>query len=256
MSQENICKKSGKKGGACIQRLLNTAFSEVGYLEKASNANLDSKTANPGKNNYTKYARDMSRYHKGIYANGYAWCDTFVDWCFVKAYGHEKAIRLIYGWSAYTPTSAQYFKNNGRWRTDALPGDVVFFKDKYGTICHTGIVYDTDERYIYTIEGNTSCQSGVVANGGGVAKKIYKKDYGRIAGYARPDYSIVEEQNSIKEEKRMYNKISDCPLWAQDYVKTAFDKGYIKGNSSGNLDLDDTKIWCLVVMLRIAGIMA
>ena len=35
------------------------ALAEVGYLEKASNAQLDDKTANAGKKNFTKYARNM-----------------------------------------------------------------------------------------------------------------------------------------------------------------------------------------------------
>lgn len=39
-------------------KLIKTAEAEVGYLEKATNAQLDSKTANAGYNNYTKYARD------------------------------------------------------------------------------------------------------------------------------------------------------------------------------------------------------
>ena len=33
---------------------------QVGYLEKRSNANLDSKTANAGYGNYTKYSRDVN----------------------------------------------------------------------------------------------------------------------------------------------------------------------------------------------------
>ena len=210
-----------------------------------------SKTANAGRNNYTKYAKEMSVYHSGIYANGYAWCDTFVDWCMVKAYG-DKALKLIHGWSAYTPTSASYYKSHGQWHTSPKVGDIIFFKDGYGTICHTGIVYDVDSRYVYTVEGNTSYASGVVANGGAVAKKRYLISYNAIAGYGRPDYSIVE----IKEENKMYNKISDCPAWAQPYVKTAVDKGYIRGTGDGNLNLDDTKIWCITVMLRIAGIMS
>ena len=74
-----------------IQKLLNIALNEVGYLEKASNSQLDDKTANAGTGNFTKYARDMSKYHAGIYANGYAWCDTFVDWCFVQAFGVQTA---------------------------------------------------------------------------------------------------------------------------------------------------------------------
>ena len=40
-------------------KVVNIALNEVGYLEKASNSNLDSKTANAGSKNYTKYARDL-----------------------------------------------------------------------------------------------------------------------------------------------------------------------------------------------------
>ena len=35
------------------------ALAEVGYLGKASNEQLGDKTANAGKKNFTKYARDM-----------------------------------------------------------------------------------------------------------------------------------------------------------------------------------------------------
>ena len=238
-----------------MQRLIDIALSEVGYLEKATNKELYSKTANPGRNNYTKYAAEMSPYSPGIYANGYAWCDTFVDWCFVKAYG-SRAKELIYGWSAYTPTSASYYKQHRRWHTAPKIGDQIFFKDASGTICHTGIVYDLDDFYVYTVEGNTSYQTGVVANGGAVAKKMYKRDYDRIAGYGRPDYSKVAVKEEVKEEYTMYNTLEQCPVWAKDYVSKALSNGYIKGDEKGNLNLDDTKIWCLAVMMRIAGIAA
>lgn len=42
-----------------INDVINVAKGEIGYLEKASNSNLDSKTANAGQNNYTKYWRDV-----------------------------------------------------------------------------------------------------------------------------------------------------------------------------------------------------
>ena len=40
-------------------KLVVLADADVGYLEKASNAQLDDKTANAGRNNYTKFARDL-----------------------------------------------------------------------------------------------------------------------------------------------------------------------------------------------------
>ena len=40
---------------ASIDKMLAVAYEEVGYLEKDSNSQLDSKNANAGSNNYTKY---------------------------------------------------------------------------------------------------------------------------------------------------------------------------------------------------------
>ena len=48
-------------------KLIKIAEAELGYHEKASNSNLDSKTANSGNNNYQKYGRDL---YKAGYYNG------------------------------------------------------------------------------------------------------------------------------------------------------------------------------------------
>ena len=234
-----------------INKLIEIALGEVGYLEKRSAASLDSKTDNAGSKNFTKYARDMCKCHAGIYANGYAWCDTFVDWCMVQAFGANKTLELIHGWSAYTPTSAGYYKIHRQWHTTPQKGDQIFFKDSSGTICHTGIVYNIDVNYVYTVEGNTSTQSGVIANGGSVAKKKYALNYSRIAGYGRPNYPLAKEE----EKKMIYNTVEECPAWARPYVQKTINSGYIKGTDTGSLNLDDMKIWCLVVMMRMCGIM-
>lgn len=163
-----------------ISRLLEVAGNEVGYLEKASNAMLESKTANAGKNNYTKYGAAQG-------CNGQPWCDAYVDWCFIAAFGKETAKVLLGGFSNYTPTSAQYFKNMKAWHKYPKVGDVIFFKNSQ-RICHTGIVYKIDNAKIYTIEGNTNGGSTLEANGGAVAKKSYTLTYNRIAGYGRPNY--------------------------------------------------------------------
>ena len=44
------------------------------------------------------------------------------------------------------------------------------------------------ETFEYTVEGNTSAEEGLIPNGGTVAKKRYRLDDRRIAGYGRPDY--------------------------------------------------------------------
>ena len=77
--------------GYTAKQLVKIAEAEIGYHEKASNANLDIKTANSGKGNYTKYSRDL---HKTGYYNGnkqgFDWCDQFVDWCFFKLCGSKR----------------------------------------------------------------------------------------------------------------------------------------------------------------------
>ena len=58
-------------------KVLKIAEAEVGYLEKASSASLDNKTANAGSANYTKYGRDMCKI-TGVYGTHAAWCHCFL----------------------------------------------------------------------------------------------------------------------------------------------------------------------------------
>lgn len=172
-----------------VQKVINIALSEVGYLEKRSNSQLDDKTANAGSANYTKYGRDMHELYPSIMDFPAAWCDCFIDWCFYKAYGVCNAKGLLGGdFNDYTPASANLYKNKKAWYTsNPKVGDQIFFKNTT-RICHTGLVYKVDDEYVYTIEGNTSGASGVIANGGGVCKKKYLLSYTKIAGYGRPKY--------------------------------------------------------------------
>lgn len=179
------------------QKVINIALAEVGYLEKASNAQLDSKTANAGKANYTKYARDLDniKFYNGR-KNGFDWCDVFADWCFNEAYGKDAALYLTCqptkaanNCGAGCRYSMDYYRAKGRLFSTPEPGDQIFFysSDK-SSISHTGLVYKVSGSRVYTVEGNTSSSSGVIANGGAVAKKSYALTYARIAGYGRPRY--------------------------------------------------------------------
>ena len=171
------------------EKLIQIAQQEVGYLEKRSNKDLDSKTANAGSNNYTKYGAYFG--HNGPDAY---WCDYFVDWCFVQAFGSANAKRLLGGgFSGYTPTSAQYYKNKSQYhKSGPQPGDQIFFRNSV-RICHTGIVYKVAGGKVYTIEGNTSAGATVIPNGGAVCQKEYLLTAGGIDGYGRPDWSLVDQ---------------------------------------------------------------
>ena len=184
-----------------VDKVLNIAELEVGYLEKKSNAQLDSKTANAGYNNYTKYCRDMHKIYPSVMDFPAAWCDCFVDWCFYKVYGKANAKSLLAGdFNDNTVISAQLYKNKNAWYKSPKVGDQIFFTDSKGGICHTGLIYNVDTLYVYTIEGNTSGASGVVANGGGVCKKKYAKTYSRIAGYGRPKYDVEKTTTTTKKK--------------------------------------------------------
>ena len=83
--------KGSENMGYTAKQLVSIAEAEIGYHEKASNANLDSKTDNSGKGNYTKYSKDLFKagYYNGN-KQGFDWCDQFVDWCFFKLCGRNK----------------------------------------------------------------------------------------------------------------------------------------------------------------------
>lgn len=185
------------------EKVIKVAEGEVGYLEKKSNKDLDGKTANAGKNNYTKYG-------KWIGANGDYWCASFISWCFCKAYGSALGKKLLCGaYSAACETIRQNFikkKQYHTFLTGARPGDVIFFKGtRHSGANHIGLIYKVADGKVYTIEGNTSGASGVVDNGGGVAKKSYKTTDTHVLGYGRPDYSLVGASESTRTDEKPSN---------------------------------------------------
>ena len=218
-----------------IDRLLKTANDEIGYLEKKSNAYLDNKTANAGESNYTKYWRDLKPEWQGE-----PWCDAFVSWCFLKAFGADMAQKLLCGglYSYYTPASANYFKAHKQWYTTPRSGDVVYFQVG-GNIGHTGIVEDYKNGYVITIEGNTSGASGVIQNGGGVCRKTYKYGSSYISGYGRPKYEMVVEDLNEEQTRKIVREEIEAALkgyntepskWAKEIIAEAVGKGITDGS--------------------------
>lgn len=216
--------------GYDIQKVISIAKAEVGYLEKASNKDLYDKTANAGKGNYNKYAYEFDTKYPNFYngkKNGYSWCDIFVDWCFVKAYGVDVALKLLgqplKSCGAGCSWSAKYFKKINCFYTYPKVGDQIFFKDSSGEPCHTGLVYKCDSKYVYTIEGNTSSASGVVDNGGCVAEKKYLLTYNRIYGYGRPKYGTQPNSTTTTiSTPTVSNKKKVIKEWQQSAIKDGF----------------------------------
>ena len=178
-------------------KIVEIAKAEVGYLEKKSNANLDSKTANAGAKNFDKYARDLDKvkWFNGA-KNGYDWCTSFVSWLFYQLAGKDvaKAKAVCYqptdsskNYAASCTQAVKYYKNNKAFFTTPKIGDQIFFNwkgDKNGALVnHTGLVTKVDGTKVYTIEGNSK-QSGRE----GVFEHSYALNYNCIVGYGRPKY--------------------------------------------------------------------
>ena len=225
--------------------VLAVALNWDNYFEKASmgsDAQLQNKTWNPGYANITWFWVQLQRLGYGNLQEE-PWCDGFVDFCFIvcagaNSAGYARAKKALGGFSAYTPDSAQMFKNLGsaHWipaNGTPKPGDQIFFKDSSGTICHTGLVLRVTADTVYTIEGNTSSASGVVANGGCTRQKSDDRTYSRIAGYGRALWESDEEAplTGTTVAEQVYN-------WGIDHGYSPEAICGIMGNMQQESDMD------------------
>ena len=194
------------------EKVISIALSEVGYLEKSKSAYkkdpsvLYDKIKGAGLDNYTKYGKEMHDVYPSVMDFPAYWCDTFVDWCFYKAYGVTTAKSLIGGnFDDYTVASCQMYKKHNALGTTPKIGSQVFFT-RNGQISgchHTGLVYNVDSKYFYTIEGNTSGAQDVVANGGCVAKKKYLiSSYKNKTLFGYPKYDASNIDSDITQVAR------------------------------------------------------
>ncbi len=60
----------------------------------------------------------------------------------------------------------------------------------------------------------------------------------------------LEKEIEVVTNKR-YKNITDMPSWLQVYVKSWVDKGYIKGNTTGELDFTEDMLRCLIISERM-----
>jgi len=166
---------------------------QVGYLEKRSNANLDSKTANTGYGNYTKYSRDVN--NMGLMGcQGQPWCATYQFWGCVNIFGKAKALEIM-GNGFYNCNSVKaHSRLNGTWHSTPKLGALVIFRNG----AHIGRVIRIANGRIYTNEGNTSSGglNNVEANGGCVAEKVYTVGNSQIDGYVWIDYGAETESGT------------------------------------------------------------
>ena len=216
-----------------IEKVILIAKNEEGYLEKKSNNQLDNKTANAGSANYTKYWRDIKPDYQGQ-----PWFAAFISWCFMKAFGLDNAKKLLKHWPyVYCPTLGKLFARNANPKI----GDVVIFYHN-GMFTHTGLVTAVIGDRFYTIEGNTSGASGIIANGGGVCAKSYLNSQMPGTKFCTPDYSIVS--NAVNKPSDI-NKIPSNTI--QTGGKYMFNPETVKAGDK------NTSVLLLQEILRARG---
>lgn len=188
-----------EKAAAAVVAL---ARSEIGYMEKATNAQLYDPTANAGSGNWTKYAAEIDAL-RGEYnffngsKNGFDWCAVFCCWNFIKLFGADMARKMLYApiesCAAGCPYAANYYRANSAWLSGGQtprPGDQIFFgAAKKET--HTGLVAEVKDGRVYTIEGNANNR---------VQLRSYAINDGTIAGYGRPKYELVADRYNADAE--------------------------------------------------------
>ena len=228
--------------------VLRVAAEEVGYIEKASNQDLDSKTANPGAGNWTKYARDLWAADPHFYQgpkNGYEWCTIFVDWCVYVAAGRDsqRAQMALYYTGPYGAgcgPSVAYYKAAKAWHSAPMPGDQIFFGTE-SNVRHTGLVEKVENGKVFTIEGNADNR---------VKRRSYLLTDGSILGYGRPNYDGDKKPASLP--------FSDVPknAWYRDAVQWAWEKGVTGGTGEDRFSPNKTctRAEVVTMLYRLSGL--
>ena len=156
------------------QKHRDFCLSQVGYHENPD-----------GSNKYGEGDWDDRLY--GFDIKNAPWCDGFVDYSYVAVFGYAAATKMTYqspsGYAA-CKLSAEAYKKNGAFFSKPELEDQAFFYSG-GDINHTGIVVDIDGDTITCVEGNYS-------NGVHLTKYNTRNQW-LIAGYGRPDWSVVSD---------------------------------------------------------------
>lgn len=179
-----------------VKDVIRIAMNQIGYTE------------NPPGSNLNKYGEVFG-------LSGVPWCVIFLWWCFHEA-GEGKA---FYGGNktASCGELLRFHKAIGQTAETPAPGDIVILNFHGGKDTeHCGLVINTQESKIFTVEGNTTISGQPEDNGGIVANKTrYQR---QIVGIIRPVYLPA-----------------DVPpdSWAADSVRYCLEYGYMHGYPDG-----------------------
>ena len=199
-------------------RIISVALNEVGYLEKASNAYLDDKTANAGRNNYTRYARDI---WPSLQAQ--PWCDIFVSWCAIQA---DKA--------AYQPG---WDKNDTGW----------WYVRQDGSYPKSAWEQVDGKWYYFNEEGYMETNKWITSTGA----PYYVGDDGAMVTNRAVR---ISENGDLVPAGAYYYKLSEVPPMYREVLDKLIADGKLKGREGTGedlvLDMSEEMVRALVIMNR------
>lgn len=137
------------------QDVLDLAKAHVGEKETGDNAGeIVQWSCNP----WLPKGWDVSKPHPETKKMGWAaWCAGFVSTCYLRAgYPMQKlgslSVTTLYN-RCVAAIKTEKVKNPDGYTPS--PADLIFFQDKTGELVHVGLVRFSDEKNVYTIEGNS-----------------------------------------------------------------------------------------------------
>ncbi len=169
--------------------VLSVAFSQLGYHEGDSEADMDGLNVY-GNRNFVEYNRIFGKVDNGEgngVSYGYAWCAAFVSWCLRQA-GVPKEIAVT---EISCNRMTKWFQSNSEYHPLAegytpVSGDIIMFHNGDNSADHVGLVVGVKDGKVYTGEGNS---------GGVVGPHMYSLKDTYILGYCVPAYSVKEGTN-------------------------------------------------------------
>lgn len=243
---------SDQRGETAVSKTKLQKFTELGdyyasndgYLEKKSNAYLDDFKKNAGYNNYTRFARDVNSWGQpGCQAQ--PWCAEYQFWKLVNVLGITRALQIMGGGFYNCVSITNHAKANGTWHNSPKVGALIIFRNG----SHVGSVRSFNGSVVYTNEGNTSSDAGVVANGGAVRNKSYAINDSAIDGYVWIDWG---EEKAIVE---VWKATGTATSTVDDLYVRETPNGYVLGqiNKGNRVEISGEKsgMWTKV---KVAGI--
>ena len=156
-----------------IEKLIKYEESQVGYLEKASNKDLDPKVgSNVGDRNYTKYSQDLIEKIGKPFMNGVSWCVIFQMDSFVRVFGVEQAKKLLHVWTMSCTELIRHFKDPDEVPENPKAGDMLVDGHRKIKLCYGNDDDSTTKEFNSTGDGYVDIGCTPSGTSGGYISKM------------------------------------------------------------------------------------